>query len=361
MNEARNKYLNILGVGKYFCLIPFVVTLGLGGGRIGDLFDEMSYNTCVNIFSLRMLLPKHDADVIAGLNSTLLPLNLSANVLIITTLYRRRQWEMRINRLFFGLSLSYTLAALLVQPFVTILFTDNHTEPSCLLEMVTHYSYFLFSNTSSFIFLVIGVDLLIQHKNLIWYKYALTRGRALALLISMAVATHVLSFAYVIATCYGKHAFINAILSLVIFICATRLLTGFMRLRPEADQTDYFTYLQNRQSKTRHHEYQSINITKYFLACAAIGNILFATAEITNTRTLLSLTAEGSFGRNSSLKLDTRLWAVYLLYFSMITLPLNGFFHAILFLYRNRQCMSDLVKTARKACCKSNEKKTANV
>ena len=309
----------------------------------------MSQNGCRNLFRLRIVLHQKDGDVIASLNSAFIPLSLVANLLVMTTLYRRKQLDLRSNRLYFCLSMSFSLSALLVQPMLTVLFIDSFGEVNCLLEMVTHYSYFLFSNLSSFIVLGVGTDQLVQYIDLFWYKYALTRNRALALLSGAGFMTCVLISVYTVATCHGRFEIFNSILSLVIFLCATTLAIKIERLR--SNQIKKVMLLRTKEAKTRIYQYQKISSVTLMLFSTAVNSIIFATIEFymaVNRRP--SVPQQDNLTNSSLSGAHQKYLPGYLLYIAIITHPLNGVLFAVIFLCRSKDNSTYLVNTFKLLC-----------
>lgn len=317
----------------------------------------MPPNKCINIFRLRILLNQQDADAIAGLNSALLPLALSANIIVMVTLHRTRQLRTRKEKLLFYLALSYTMSSLLMQPLFTILFADIRKEPRCLLEMISHYSYFLFSNVSSFIILGIGVDQLIQLVNIFLYKYALTRNKCLALTVFTGLASIVLTSLYILATCYGKHAITNAVLSFIIFLCALTLLLGIVKVRSKKNQINTNIYLHSKERNTRNCQDEITSTATIMLASISISNVMFAIAEI-----LTAINGMPNVIKIESLvETSPRYWQSYALYLTMIAQPLNGVLYPIIFFYSNRKGFKYVVDKAKRICNLSNKEMTANV
>ena len=305
-----------------------------------------------------MLLHQQDADAIAGLNSALLPLALSANILVMVTLYRTRQLlRMRIEKLLFYLALSNTMSSLLMQPLFTVLLADYRDEPNCLLEMLAHYSYFLFSNVSLFIILGIGVDQLIQHVNIFWYKYALTRNKTLALSVLTGLGSIVLSYLYIFATCYGKHAIADAVLSLVIFICALALLLGIVKFRSKENQINTNSYLQNREQRTRNCQDDIAIMAMIMLFSTLVSSILFATAEVLTAVNGLPNVIK----KAPPVETSPRYWPSYVLYIAMLAHPLNGVLYPIIFFCSNRKGFKYVVNKAKRICNLSNKEMAVHV
>ena len=320
----------------------------------------MPQDRCINVFEQRMLLHKEDADVMASLNLALMPINLFANMIVMMTLNRTKTLVIRINKLFFLLAMSYFLSALLVQPFVSILLVDYHGEPSCLLEMITHYSYFLFSNVSSFIVIGLGIDQLVQHTNPFCYKYALTRNKALGIMVVTSLTILFLSLVYIVATCYGHHTLVSTSLSLVIVISSTILILGVMRVRAKGTQCNKHIYLQ-RNERNKHRFHQD-SIAAVMLASTALSSTLFAFAEAHNAiKGILKTDEQFDISETLHFQVHERYWPSYVLYSAMIIQPLNGILYAAMFFYMNRVDLEYFVNKIRKNCFPSNEQKAVNV
>jgi len=319
----------------------------------------MSQNGCWNLFRLRIVLHQKDANLLASLNAAFIPLNLVANLLVMTTLCRRKQMDLRSNRLYFCLSMSFSLSALIVQPMLTVLFTDSFGEKSCLLEMVTHYCCFLFSNLSSCIVLGVGIDQMVQYIDLFWYKYALTRNRALALFSGASFMTCALISIYTVATCYGRFEIFNSILSLIIFICATTLAIGMERVR--SNQIKKAMLLQMKETKTRIYHYQNISAVTLMLSATAVTSIIFATIEFYIAVSRVPSVLQQDYPTKTSLAgAHPRYLSGYLLYIAIITQPLNGVLFALILLCRNKENSNCVVNTFKRLCfCNPSSKQMA--
>lgn len=314
----------------------------------------MASNRCMNLFSLRRSLDQRYTYTIAFFNSALLPLNLSANALLTITLLRTRGPETREKTMVLCLSLANVLSALLVQPVVTILFAGSYTKWNCLLEFIAHYSHFFFYNATSLIVLGIALNHVIRQTNPLWYKYGITRKKMLSINVFLGVAVLVIFSAHTVASSNGKSAHMNAALSLFASISCVFLLLWLAKTHTEKHQagSSAGVDLPVKRTQAENFRYRSFNVTTMaiLLTLTIVSNVLFAATEVHNA---VNGTVVGK--TRSSLtepKNHNKLWPLYVLYFVVIAMPLNGFVSACMLLHLNRTCMWNIFKNMRKTYSK---------
>eukprot|EP00794_Sanderia_malayensis_P020353 gene20353-22359_t len=297
--------------------------------------QEGDQRSCLNMFTLRVSLEEYQAKNIAILNTMLMPCILAANLFIVILLRNTKQMKsLRVNNFFFCFAISNCLVASLTQPVITALFTTYSKKIVCLPEVATHFTFFLLNQLSGFTILAIGIDQYMQLRDMQWYKFAMTRKKAIALITIVGFLAVVATISYVIATINAPaYRWVSLFLTSVNFVALASILVGCIVRRGKKRKAtrEYKRFPTRLPAEHQNEVTDRDNKTP--------RRILIPTLASTLTCNLIYIIMEAnhfhaSEGGSAALKPRQLYW----LYLSRVFQLFNCFFVAIIFLCNNQSC-----------------------
>lgn len=283
---------------------------------------------CINAFSTRALLTNYQAIAVVLLNSSIMICTLTANIMVVASLFGTKQLDLKINRMFLALTICDSVVASIVQPLIIFMLLVKREQRYCKLELAVQALALFSTHCSAFIVVAIGVERLLsikasqvpQNATNISYK------RPYSLLFICIVSAAAVSSSMTVCSNYGLFYVAQMILLILDFSALILVYSVYVEMyRSVARHVKETAFLRKNQSSNAAYAAEmvkAITLIIFFLFFSYVPYLVSGVIVFNMT-----------FMQGSEVN-DVHVFITYITYTFVY---LNSFFNPAIVLHKNRK------------------------
>nr|QBL02580.1 biogenic amine-like GPCR [Tripedalia cystophora] len=291
---------------------------------------------CDHGYRMRFDLSKGQRVAFLSLDLVLIPITLVCNLTLLYTLTKTKLYRKISNFFIFGLCISDTCFALVVQPLVAVLLIRYPDQDACIFATIIQFLLFFNGHLSVLLIVAVSVDRFLHMRFLNNYNLFMTPRRGRIMILVAVIIALSIAIGYTVATALQVYIIFNGVVLIIDGIFSTLILLLYMwtfwRIHRHVSDTPHL------QSKTEEKARSSLGMAKIVLLILTAVTICYTPYIVVNLIMSYQVAIQGKWPRNVT---------VAAMYFSYVLVYVNSMLNAVIFMTGNKKCLEFIRRRAR--------------